>query len=466
MADKFKVLVVDDEPDKRQLLSFALEMEGYKVYTAEDGIAGFAAVEKHQPDLIITDIPMPRMDGYEMVRRLRADPRTRYIPVIMQSAARVTGEDVRLGSEVGALGYITDPTDLDLLRARARTLLDFKSYLDTMHEAFHEKERATQAHKREVNRKRATGDFDVFLCHNNKDKELVREIALELENRGVLGWLDEWELRPGLPWQEALQQQIGKIKSAAVFVGENGIGPWQREELNAFLREFVGRCCPVIPVLLPTAPEKPELPGFLQGMTWVDFRKRSPEPMEQLCWGITGSRYATANATEGIPLGPGLPPTTRIIGGHIRYESNSWNRHDLKMIVPVADGSIERNKAGRLQAFVRVLHPNLSAQEMLERLGLDSFSLRSEDTVGSTDPSRPTVFTARRRMSVPASEKMKDFATGREVVLAQDLIIDTETSVAGALDGPRFVGSFSVKAKYNSMPSPLEMRGSFEIHLS
>jgi diguanylate cyclase (GGDEF)-like protein len=135
MASKMSVLVVDDEPDKRLLLAFALENEGYTVFTADDGVEGLQAVETHQPDLIVTDVMMPRMDGYEMVRRVRSNPQTKFIPVIIQSAARVEGRDVRLGSEVGALGYMTDPTDLDLLRARARTLLELKRYLDSCQEA-------------------------------------------------------------------------------------------------------------------------------------------------------------------------------------------------------------------------------------------------------------------------------------------------------------------------------------------
>ena len=135
MTTKLSILVVDDEPDKRLLLAFALENEGYEVHTAVDGVAGLAAVELHQPDLIVTDVMMPRMDGYEMIRRVRANPQTKFIPVIIQSAARVEGRDVRLGSELGALGYLTDPTDLDLLRARARTLLELKQYLDSCQEA-------------------------------------------------------------------------------------------------------------------------------------------------------------------------------------------------------------------------------------------------------------------------------------------------------------------------------------------
>ncbi|HEX8336761.1 MAG TPA: response regulator, partial [Pyrinomonadaceae bacterium] len=110
MTTKLTVLVVDDEPDKRLLLAFALENEGYEVHTAVDGVSGLAAVETYQPDLIVTDVMMPRMDGYEMIRRVRGNPQTKFIPVIIQSAARVEGRDVRLGSELGALGYLTDPT--------------------------------------------------------------------------------------------------------------------------------------------------------------------------------------------------------------------------------------------------------------------------------------------------------------------------------------------------------------------
>ena len=135
MVEKSSVLVVDDDPDKRMLLTVALQMAGYEVRTANDGEAGLAAVDSYQPDLIITDVMMPKVDGYELARRVRANPQTRFIPIIIQTAARNDAQDARRGAEVGALGYITDPTDIDLLLARARTLLDFKTYLDTCEEA-------------------------------------------------------------------------------------------------------------------------------------------------------------------------------------------------------------------------------------------------------------------------------------------------------------------------------------------
>lgn len=135
MVGTFQVLVVDDDPDKRTLLEVALGMEGYEVRTALNGMEALDIIESYPPDLIITDIMMPKMDGYELARRIRKNPQTRFIPLILQTAGRHDADDLRLGAEVGALGFITDPTDLDLLLARARTLLDFKAYLDTWQEA-------------------------------------------------------------------------------------------------------------------------------------------------------------------------------------------------------------------------------------------------------------------------------------------------------------------------------------------
>src|ERR1043165_3235757 len=130
MQPKANILVVDDNPDKLSLLEAALCLAGYSVTTATDGDEALAAIESYQPDLVITDVMMPRMNGYELAQRIRANPLTKFIPVIMQSAASRRAEDSRRASEVGALGYITDPTDIDLLLARTRTLLEFKAYLD------------------------------------------------------------------------------------------------------------------------------------------------------------------------------------------------------------------------------------------------------------------------------------------------------------------------------------------------
>jgi hypothetical protein len=93
--------------------------------------------------------------------------------------------------------------------------------------------------------------FDVFLCHNSEDKPAVREIARRLVGEGIKPWLDEEEIRPGTSWQTAIAEQMKNIWSATVFLRENGLGPWQNEEIQGFLSRFVERKSPIIPVVLP-----------------------------------------------------------------------------------------------------------------------------------------------------------------------------------------------------------------------
>jgi hypothetical protein len=169
--------------------------------------------------------------------------------------------------------------------------------------------------------KRKLGEYNVFMCHNSEDKPEVQKVGLKLIQRHVVPWLDEWDLRPGLPWQEALEAQIGQLTSAAVFVGSSGFGPWQNMELAAFLREFVSRRCPVIPVILATCSSLPQLPTFPRSFTWVDFRKTAPEPLGQLIWGITGNRPSEWNC-EGSIL-PESPPCTKRLGGSLMKTSAS-----------------------------------------------------------------------------------------------------------------------------------------------
>src|SRR6185436_5458081 len=117
--------------------------------------------------------------------------------------------------------------------------------------------------------------FDVFLSHNGEDMEAVEELAHRLVDEAQLKpWLDKWNLVPGEPWQEALEEALDSSRTCAVFLGPSGIGPWQNEEMRVALQSRVSeRGFRVIPVLLPEAqtPAGRELPRFLTRLTWVDF---------------------------------------------------------------------------------------------------------------------------------------------------------------------------------------------------
>lgn len=93
---------------------------------------------------------------------------------------------------------------------------------------------------------------------------------------GIKPWLDIEQIPPGASWQTELGEQINSIKSAAVFVGNRGIGPWQNEEIQAFLSQFMERKCPVIPTILGSADTMPELPWTLKNRHRVDFRVSDP----------------------------------------------------------------------------------------------------------------------------------------------------------------------------------------------
>ncbi len=146
--------------------------------------------------------------------------------------------------------------------------------------------------------------FDVFLCHNSEDKPTVIQIAQQLQQYKLKPWLDQWELRPGTTWQLELERQIRSIPTAAVFVGKAGIGPWQREEIYSLLQQFIQRRCPVIPVLLPDAPRKPDVPIFLTNRMWVDFRVTQPNPVHELIWGITGRKLIQGPTSQTKLLVP------------------------------------------------------------------------------------------------------------------------------------------------------------------
>jgi len=153
--------------------------------------------------------------------------------------------------------------------------------------------------------------FDVFLSHNSQDKPAVWELAQALESRGLRVWLDEEQLVPGRPWQEALEKTIQTAGAAAVLIGKSGLGSWETPEMRACLAEFVSRKLPVIPVLLPDAPKEPELPLLLRGFTWVDMRAGlNSGGLEKLVWSITGLKPEPA---PGRPEGGPQPSAARIL---------------------------------------------------------------------------------------------------------------------------------------------------------
>ena len=117
-----RIVFVDDEEQIRKLLSTWLSRHGYEVTLANDGWEALKAIRAKMPDLVITDVNMPNMNGFELTRRLRADHRTARIPVVMLSA-RKQADDVLTGYAEGADEYIPKPVEMAVLSAKIEVLV-------------------------------------------------------------------------------------------------------------------------------------------------------------------------------------------------------------------------------------------------------------------------------------------------------------------------------------------------------
>ena len=126
-----RILIVDDNPTNVKIVQTRLGAEGYEIISAGDGEAGLAAARRQTPDLILLDIMMPKLDGIEVCRRLRADPDFPFTPIIMVTAM-ADSKDVVAGLEAGGDEYLTKPVDHAALAARVRSMLRIKRLHDTV----------------------------------------------------------------------------------------------------------------------------------------------------------------------------------------------------------------------------------------------------------------------------------------------------------------------------------------------
>jgi adenylate cyclase len=163
------ILVVDDVPDNVEILEMRLASLGYAGATAGDGVEALDKIHTLEPDLVLLDIMMPKMDGIETLKRLKADPSLPFIPVILVTA-RADGADVVAGLDSGGDDYLTKPVDHAALTARVRAMLRIKALHDTV---------ATQA-------RQLQGQAAELAAWNNTLEERVAAQLGEIERIGRL----------------------------------------------------------------------------------------------------------------------------------------------------------------------------------------------------------------------------------------------------------------------------------------
>jgi DNA-binding response OmpR family regulator len=121
--EKRKILVVDDEVDLVKTIKFSLELEGYKVLVSYNGEDALNQARKENPDLLLLDIMLPKLDGYKVCRLLKFDEQYKHIPILMMTA-KTQEKDKLMGKETGANEYITKPFDMEELMEKVKTYLN------------------------------------------------------------------------------------------------------------------------------------------------------------------------------------------------------------------------------------------------------------------------------------------------------------------------------------------------------
>jgi hypothetical protein len=165
-------------------------------------------------------------------------------------------------------------------------------------------QRDRAAAKSTLQGKEEVRDFDVFLAHNSRDKELVARIAERLRERALHPWLDVEQVPPGRWFQDVIEAAVPRVRAAAIIIGIHGLGNWEHEELRVFLQQCTEANTPVIPVQLGNA-EIPTSLRFLRQRRWIDMPSpEDDEALDLLIWGITGQnprapRIASQRAAPG-----------------------------------------------------------------------------------------------------------------------------------------------------------------------
>src|SRR5262245_39030830 len=118
-----KILIIEDHGDTRRNLRLMLRFEGFELFEAENGVAGVTSAKQHKPDLILCDVMMPKLDGYGVLKALRAEPSTRTIPFLFLTA-KGDKVDIRHGMNLGADDYLPKPVGRDELMAAIAARLE------------------------------------------------------------------------------------------------------------------------------------------------------------------------------------------------------------------------------------------------------------------------------------------------------------------------------------------------------
>jgi two-component system sensor histidine kinase/response regulator len=282
-----KILIVDDSEDTVELLKKRFHSEGYDTGEAYNGEEGLQKVGEYNPDLIVLDVMMPKMDGYEVCRRLKGDENTKYIPILMLTAKGEVEHKVK-GLDIGADDYMSKPFDYKELSARIRSLLSMKA-----------------AHEKKVEEEKS-GALE----------QMMDQVAHEIRNpltaiggfaRKVFGRLPEGDpnkkymemIIEDVAVLEGMIKQLIELKTMAVAYKEpTNINDVIRESLEVFSQEF-GQKTIHVETELPDNLPMIAADGKLLKRAFCNVIKNSIEAMET---GAKELRIVTSSSGGGLEV--------------------------------------------------------------------------------------------------------------------------------------------------------------------
>jgi DNA-binding response OmpR family regulator len=226
-----RILVADDNETNRDILATRLEANGYEVLHAGDGEEALAMTRQHRPDLILLDIMMPKLDGIEVCKRLKADAVLHLTPIILVTAKAETG-DVVEGLDAGADEYLTKPVDQKALVARVKALLRLKARYG-----------AAPAKMKQPN------GSDVFISYSRQDLPTIKSLAAALQQRGWTVWFDQ-QIQAGASFDRVIEQALMNARAIIVAWSQHSVNSdWVRAEAA-----YAQQNAKLLPVRLDAAP--------------------------------------------------------------------------------------------------------------------------------------------------------------------------------------------------------------------
>ncbi len=273
-----RILVVEDEDRARKNMVRLLENRGFDVFSGANAVEARDMINTNLFDVVVTDMLMESdKAGLSVLQAAKKKNELTEVIVITAYGSIPNAVD---STKLGAYDYIEKDAD-DI-----NELLCFKVEQSVSKKEKKLLEIAKNPLRCLERRVPATGEYDVLLLCSSEDNSQARFICEELEKYGLTAWFDRDNLFPTWMFLEDIDRVLECTRSVAILVGKNEIPIWDNIELSGFLRQTTLNGVPIIPIILSEVKELADIPDFLQGMTWVDFRNNKSDSLKMLIGAI------------------------------------------------------------------------------------------------------------------------------------------------------------------------------------